>query len=95
MPDLERLSETVRDIMLLSVPHQYENTKHWGRTKEVWDGLKISLGNQAILLARDLGRAAEALPLAEEALRLANELSMPTEVEHETKVLNFVRSRLK
>jgi hypothetical protein len=52
IPDLERLSETVRDLMLLSVPHHYENTKHWGRTKEMWDGLKVSVDGLRIKTKR-------------------------------------------
>jgi hypothetical protein len=50
--DLERLAALVRDLMLMGVPHEYENTKHWGRTKEVWDGLKVSLDGWQIKTKR-------------------------------------------
>jgi hypothetical protein len=59
------------------------------------DGLRRTLGNQAILLAANLGRAAETLPLADEALKLARELGMPAAIEQNQKVLNYVRSKLR
>jgi hypothetical protein len=40
--DLEGLSQLIRQIALRSLPDDFENDKDWGRTKEVWAGLKIS-----------------------------------------------------
>lgn len=36
------LSELIQDLAIAHLPHNYENTKHWGRTTEIWDGLRIS-----------------------------------------------------
>jgi hypothetical protein len=41
--DVESISELIRHIVLNNLPHQYEERDDWGRTKEVWAGLKISL----------------------------------------------------
>ena len=51
-PDLVRLSTLVRDILLATVPPEYENTKSWGGTKEVWDGLKVSVDGLRIKTKR-------------------------------------------
>ena len=40
--DLRGLSDLVRTVALKSLPRDYENTKEWGSTKEVWAGVKVS-----------------------------------------------------
>jgi hypothetical protein len=40
--DLRGLSDLVRTVALRSLPRDYENTKEWGSTKEVWAGVKVS-----------------------------------------------------
>jgi hypothetical protein len=35
-------NQLVRTLVLLSAPLEYENTKDWGHTKRMWDGLKVS-----------------------------------------------------
>ncbi len=35
--------QLLRNLVLQSMPREYENTKHWGGTKRMWDGLHISL----------------------------------------------------
>jgi hypothetical protein len=37
------LSSLLHEIIIAHLPHEYENTKQWGGTKEVWDGLHISV----------------------------------------------------
>ena len=58
------------------------------------NGLAISLINQALLLARDRSRPREALPLAEEAHRLATDHGLVALAPQVERILNFVRSRL-
>ena len=40
--DARALSELIRELVLNNAPHEYEDTKKWGGTKEVWAGLKVS-----------------------------------------------------
>jgi hypothetical protein len=35
--------QLLRTLVLTTLPAEYENTKHWGGTKRVWDGLHVSL----------------------------------------------------
>lgn len=35
------IGELVHKIVLDAIPHEYENTKKWGGTKRVWDGVKF------------------------------------------------------
>ena len=35
--------DLLREIALASIPESYENTKHWGQTKRMWDGVHLSL----------------------------------------------------
>jgi len=45
-PDSERKRDAFdrlfTEVVLEHLPQKYENTKHWGMQKKVWDGLKIS-----------------------------------------------------
>ena len=34
-------SEVVRAVLLTAIPHQYEDLKHWGKTNEVFDGVRV------------------------------------------------------
>jgi hypothetical protein len=36
------LDALLRTIVLRAAPHEYENTKQWGGTKRIWDGLHVS-----------------------------------------------------
>ena len=58
------------------------------------NGLATSLANQAVLLARGRSRPREALPLAEEAHRLATDHGLMALAPQVERILNFVRSRL-
>jgi hypothetical protein len=40
--DVQGLSDLVRLIVLQNLPHNYENLKEWGTTKEVWAGVDFS-----------------------------------------------------
>lgn len=35
--------DLLRQLALAAIPETYENTKHWGGTTRVWDGVRISL----------------------------------------------------
>jgi hypothetical protein len=37
------LHELLTSLVLSHIPHNYENTKHWGQTDERWDGLHLQL----------------------------------------------------
>jgi len=39
--EAREIEELVRGVVLKHLPHEYENTKQWGGTKQVWDGLRI------------------------------------------------------
>ena len=41
--DSLEVSQLLREIVLVHLPNEYENTKQWGGTKEIWDGLHVSL----------------------------------------------------
>jgi hypothetical protein len=58
------------------------------------EGLAMSLANRAGLLAQHLGRPREALPLAEEACRLATAHGLTALAEPAKRILDFVRSKL-
>lgn len=58
------------------------------------EGLAISLVNQAHLLANNLGQPGGALPLAEEAYRLATEHGLAALVEQIEPILDSIRSML-
>lgn len=58
------------------------------------DGLARSLTSQASMLARKMGRPAEAAPLTEEAYRLATEHGLTALAEWSKLVLIVVRSML-
>ena len=34
-------SETFRAVMLTAIPDQYEDLRHWGKTREIFDGLRV------------------------------------------------------
>jgi hypothetical protein len=40
--DTESLYKLVTDIVLDNLPEEYEDTKHWGTTKEIWRGVRFS-----------------------------------------------------
>ncbi len=33
----------LRDIAIAAIPLEYQNDKHWGKTKEVWDGVHVEM----------------------------------------------------
>jgi hypothetical protein len=35
---IDRLAES---LLVANLPREYENSKHWGQTKQVWDGLEV------------------------------------------------------
>ncbi len=35
--------DLLRQLALAAIPETYENTKHWGGTTRVWDGVRVSL----------------------------------------------------
>jgi tetratricopeptide (TPR) repeat protein len=57
-------------------------------------GLALSLANQASLLAGPMGKAREALPLAEEAYRLAVDHGLTVLAQQVKQILDYVRSKL-
>jgi len=64
------------------------------REVELFDGLVRSLTNQAVLHAGRMGRPAEAVPLAEEAYRLAIEHGLVALADKNKRILNFLQSQL-
>ena len=42
-PSVAELCHSLRDIIVAHLPDEYEDTRDWGGTKEVWDGLRVSL----------------------------------------------------
>ena len=34
-------SETIRAVMLTAIPDQYEDLRHWGKTREIFNGLRV------------------------------------------------------
>ena len=34
-------SETIRAVVLTAIPDQYEDLRHWGKTREIFDGLRV------------------------------------------------------
>lgn len=42
-PDEMGAQHLLRNLVLSNLPDHYENNKHWGGTKRVWDGLHVSL----------------------------------------------------
>ncbi len=57
------------------------------------EGLAYSLANQALLLAGKMGRPREALPLVEEAHRLATEHGLHAVAKQIKPMLDLVRRR--
>ncbi|MDQ2974881.1 MAG: DUF4062 domain-containing protein [Acidobacteriota bacterium] len=57
------------------------------------DGLAISLGNQALMIARDMRKPRRALPLAEEAYRIAADHGSVKRVEWTKSILNEIGLR--
>lgn len=41
--DLSGLSGVLEALIRTHLPHEYESRKEWGKTKEVWSGVKVSL----------------------------------------------------
>lgn len=41
LKDVPTWSELARAILLTAVPDKYEDKKHWGKTREVFDGLRV------------------------------------------------------
>ncbi|MBD3300207.1 MAG: tetratricopeptide repeat protein [Candidatus Moranbacteria bacterium] len=92
-----------------SLGNQARILKDWGRLKEAMDlhkqeekicrelknlnGLATSLANQALLLSQKMGKYKEALPLAEEAVRIFKKVN-PSMVQKGEQILNFVKSNL-
>jgi tetratricopeptide (TPR) repeat protein len=58
------------------------------------ESLAGSLANQALMLAQDMNRPREALPLAEEAYRLASDNGYATLADQVKRILDIVRSML-
>jgi hypothetical protein len=57
-------------------------------------GLAISLGNQADLLANEMGRPHDALPLAEEAYAIGTAQGLNALAEQIKPLLDWLRSRV-
>ncbi len=57
------------------------------------DGLAINLANRALMM-QTLGNLKEALPLAEEAYRLATQHGLTALANHIEPILDSIRSRL-
>lgn len=58
------------------------------------DGIARSLANRALLLAKNMGRLREALPLAQEAHKLANEHGLVALANYTKALLDSVRSEI-
>src|SRR5262249_19295380 len=41
LADVPTWSELARAILLTAIPDKYEDLKHWGKTRSVFDGLKV------------------------------------------------------
>jgi hypothetical protein len=49
---LEALSGIIRQIALKNAPHEFEDSDDWGKTKRMWDGLKVSMDGLRIKTKR-------------------------------------------
>ena len=39
---IDEINAMINDVARATIPHQFDDTRKWGQTKRVWDGLKIS-----------------------------------------------------
>lgn len=54
--NLAGLDDMIESLIRTHLPNRYEETKHWGKTKEVWSGVKVSLDGLRVDSERRLKR---------------------------------------